>query len=87
MLSGDFHLYGKYEGPFGFGSITIDRGIAYDEPFSARPRLRFEGAGVRLDGIEMQKGGGTITGAAYVGWDGTYSFNADGRGSPSTRST
>ena len=25
------------------------------------------------------KGGGLITGAAYVGWNGTYSFNADGR--------
>lgn len=80
-LSGDFHVYGEYEGPHGFGRMSIVRGVAYDEPFSeAVAALRFEGAGVRLDGIEMKKGGGTVTGAAYVGWSGTYSFNVDGRG-------
>jgi hypothetical protein len=80
-LSGDFHVYGDYEGPHGFGRMSIARGTAYDEPFAeAEAALRFEGAGVRLDGIEMRKGGGTITGAAYVGWSGTYSFNVDGRG-------
>ena len=79
-LSGDVHLYGRYEGPQGFGGMTIARGIAYDEPFAvAETALRFEGAGVRLDALEMSKGGGQITGAAYVGWNGTYSFNADGR--------
>ena len=41
--------------------------------------LRFEGPGVRLDGLEVKKAGSTITGAAYVAWAGTYSFNADGR--------
>ncbi len=40
--------------------------------------LRFDGTGIRLDGINIDKGGGTITGAAFVGWDSTYSFNADG---------
>lgn len=81
MLSGDFHVYGDYEGPHGFGSMTISRGIAYDEPFSeATASLQFEGHGVRLNGIEMKKGGGTVTGAAYVGWAGTYSFDVAGRG-------
>ncbi len=81
MLSGDFHVYGEYTRPFGFGRMAIDRGTAYKEPFShAEVALRFEGAGVRLDGLEMDKGGGHVTGAAYVGWNGTYSFNADGRG-------
>ena len=80
MLSGDFHVYGDYEGPHGFGSMTIARGIAYDEPFSeATASLQFEGEGVRLNGIEMRKGGGTVNGAAYVGWAGTYSFDVDGR--------
>ncbi len=80
-LSGDFHLYGQYEGPHGFGRMSIARGIAYDEPFAeAEAALRFEGAGVRLDAIQMSKGGGQVTGAAYVGWNGNYSFNADGRG-------
>ena len=79
-FGGEIHLYGKYEEPFGFGRITLDRGTAYDEPFAtAVTSLRFEGAGVRLDGLEVQKAGTTITGAAYLGWDGAYSFNADGR--------
>jgi translocation and assembly module TamB len=44
--------------------------------------LRFEGNGVRLDAIHMTKGTGTAEGAAFVGWNGTYSFNADGRRIP-----
>jgi hypothetical protein len=81
ILSGDFHVYGDYEGPHGFGRMSIVRGVAYDEPFAeAVAALRFDGAGVSLTGIEMKKGGGSVTGAAYVGWNGTYSFNVDGRG-------
>ena len=79
-VTGDFHLYGDYEGPHGFGSMTISRGIAYDEPFSeASASLEFTGDGVRLNGIEMTKGGGSVTGAAYVAWEGTYNFNVAGR--------
>lgn len=78
--SGDYHLFGPYEGPHGFGRMSIARGVAYDEPFAeAETALRFEGAGVRLDGLTMRKGGGLVTGAAYVGWNGTYTFDADGR--------
>ena len=33
MLSGEYHLYGPYQGPFGFGTLTIDQGVAYGEPF------------------------------------------------------
>ena len=81
QVTGDFHLYGDYEGPHGFGSMTIARGIAYDEPFSeATASLQFEGEGVRLNGIEMKKGGGSVNGAAYVGWAGTYSFDVAGHG-------
>ena len=47
--------------------------------------LRFNGSGIRLDGINIDKAGGTITGAAFVGWDSTYSFNADGRRIPVDR--
>ncbi|MCM3878847.1 MAG: translocation/assembly module TamB domain-containing protein [Vicinamibacterales bacterium] len=80
ILSGEYHLYGPYHGPFGFGTLAIDKGVAYGEPFdSASGTLRFEGNGVRIDGIQMKKGGGTAAGAAFVGWNGTYSFNADGR--------
>jgi hypothetical protein len=78
-FSGRLHLYGRYEGPDGFGSMTIDRGVAYGESFeTATSSMRFEGTGVRLDAIEIRKNTGGVTGAAWVGWDGTYSFNADG---------
>jgi TamB, inner membrane protein subunit of TAM complex len=78
-LSGEFHLFGKYETPFGFGHMQIDAGVAYGETFErATSALRFEGGGVRLDGIDIAKSTGRVTGAAFVGWDGSYSFNADG---------
>ncbi len=82
-LSGEFHLYGHYTRPFGFGRLTIEDGVAYGERVArATGSLRFEGAGVRIDGIEIAKGTGTITGAAYLDWNGNYSFNADGRRIP-----
>jgi hypothetical protein len=80
VVNGEIRLDGRYEEPFGFGRMSIDRGTAYDEPFATgSASLRFEGPGVRLDGLEVKKAGATITGAAYVAWAGTYSFNADGR--------
>lgn len=79
LVSGEYHLYGKYETPLGFGRLVIDSGTAYGETFdTATASLRFEGLGVRLDGIDIHKSTGRVTGAAWVGWDGTYSFNADG---------
>ncbi len=78
-VSGEYQLYGKYQTPFGFGRLNIEKGTAYGETFdSAISSLRFEGAGVRLDNIDIRKSTGGVTGAAYVGWDGNYSFNADG---------
>ncbi len=47
--------------------------------------LRFDGKGVRLDNLNLAKDAGTITGAAFVGWDSTYSFNASGRRIPVER--
>jgi translocation and assembly module TamB len=83
LTSGEFRLQGFYEGPNGFGRLQVDQGIAYDEPFEqATAGLRFEGTGVRLDRIQIQKSSGVATGAAWVGWDGTYSFNTDGRRIP-----
>ncbi len=80
LVSGDFHLYGHYTQPQGFGRLVLTQGAAYGEPFAdASASLRFEGAGVRLDGLTIAKGGTSVTGAAYVGWNGTYSFNADAR--------
>ena len=82
-LSGEFHLTGGYLRPVGFGGMTLDHFVAYGEPFqTATASLRFDGTGVRLDGINVEKDGGSIGGAAFVGWDATYSFNLDGRRIP-----
>ncbi len=82
-VTGDYHLYGEYRRPFGFGTMSIVDVTAYGEPLqSATAGLRLEGAGVRFDAIEIEKSTGTITGAAFVGFGGTYSFNADGRRLP-----
>ncbi|MCX6552688.1 MAG: translocation/assembly module TamB domain-containing protein [Acidobacteria bacterium] len=82
-LTAEFHLYGAYTGPFGFGTLAIAPGVAYDERISsASGSLRFDGTGVWFDGIEIRKGTGAIRGAARVNWAGTYSFNADARQIP-----
>jgi hypothetical protein len=82
-LTGEFRVYGPYRGPFGFGRMQIDAGSSYGEAFdTASAALRFEGTGVRLDTLVVRKSTGSVTGAAFVGWDGTYSFNADGRRVP-----
>jgi len=79
VVSGEYQLYGRYQTPLGFGRLNIEKGIAYGETFDlATASLRFEGNGVRLDGIDVKKGTGGVTGAAWVAWDGNYSFNADG---------
>ena len=86
LLSGEFHLTGAYQRPMGFGGMTIDNGVAYGESLDKmEASLRFDGSGIRLDGINIDKSGGGITGAAFVGWDSTYSFNADGRRIPVDR--
>jgi TamB, inner membrane protein subunit of TAM complex len=78
-VSGEYQLYGKYQTPLGFGRLNIQSGTAYGETFDlATAALRFEGNGVRLDGIDIKKSTGGVKGAAWVGWDGNYSFNADG---------
>jgi TamB, inner membrane protein subunit of TAM complex len=79
-VSGAFHIYDKYTRPVGSGQLTITDMTAWGEPFERAvcPMMRFEGQGVRLDAVEIRKGAGTITGAAYVGWDGQYSFDATG---------
>lgn len=78
-VSGEFRLYDKYTRPIGYGRLAIADAAAWGEPFErATATMRFEGQGVRLDAVEIRKAAGSITGAAYVGWDGRYSFNAVG---------
>jgi hypothetical protein len=86
LLSGEFHLTGEYERPVGFGAMSIIDGVAYGEPFQdTTSALRFDGTGVRLDNLNLAKDTGTVTGAAFIGWDSTYSFNASGRRIPVER--
>ena len=66
-VTGEGHLYGAYPRPFGVGRLTLDHPVAYGEPFDSwSADLRFEGDGVWLNGLEMRKGAGTITGAAFI---------------------
>ena len=80
-LTGTIHLLGAYRRPYGDGTLALGQGVAYGEPFDqADAGLRFDGDGVWLDGFEVRKGRGEVTGAMYIRWNGTYSVNADGRG-------
>jgi translocation and assembly module TamB len=83
-LSGEFHVFGPYQRPLGFGNLSLTDGSAYGETFeTAIAALRFEGEGVRLDNIQVSKEGGRATGAAFVSWtSGSYSFNLDARDVP-----
>ena len=82
-LNGEFQVEGKYLTPVGFGRMEIVDGVAYGEPFEAvTAGVRLEGEGARLENIQATKAGGRGTGAAFVGWNGTYSFNFDGRSVP-----
>ena len=83
LFSGEFHVFGAYLTPFGFGQMTIAPGTAYGERFeTATSAVRLEGDGVRLDSLEIVKASGRASGAAWVRLNGTYSFNLDGRGIP-----
>ncbi|HVZ19473.1 MAG TPA: translocation/assembly module TamB domain-containing protein [Vicinamibacterales bacterium] len=84
-FSGEMHLTGPYARPIGFGAMTIEDGSAYGVGMKkAAASLRFENKGIRLDGIDIgiDAPRGSVTGAAFIGWDHTYSFNASGRGIP-----
>ncbi len=79
--TGEMRLYGAYRRLFGVGRLRLDEPTAYGEPFdSAAADLRFEGSGVRLNGLDIRKGPGSATGAAFIEWDASYSFNLDARG-------
>ena len=83
LFSGEFHVFGAYLTPYGFGQMTIGDGVAYGQPFeSADAAVRLEGDGVRLDSLQIAKSSGRASGAAWVGLDGTYSFNLGGRAVP-----
>lgn len=82
-FSGEFRVFGAYLTPFGFGQMSIAPGTSYGEAFeTATSAVRLDGDGIRLDSLEIVKSTGRASGAAWVGLDGTYAFNLDGRGVP-----
>ncbi len=83
LVSGEYTLTGNYETPFGSGTLLVEEGVAYGETFErGTAQLNFEGTGVRAQKFEVKKSTGSITGAAWIGWDGNYSFTADGERIP-----
>jgi translocation and assembly module TamB len=79
-FSGEFRVTGEYERPFGSGTMGITEGTAYGETFdTAIAAVQLEGDGVRLNDLQIVKGTGRGTGAAFVGWNGNYSFNFSGQ--------
>jgi hypothetical protein len=86
FFSGEFHVFGSYLKPLGFGQMTIAEGVAYGESFEAATAgVRLEGEGIRLDSLQIEKSGGRASGAAWVGFDGTYAFNLDASDIPVDR--
>ena len=83
VFSGEFHVFGAYLTPFGFGQMTIAPGTAYGEQFeTATSAVRLDGGRVRLDSVEIAKASGRASGAALVGLNGIYSFTLAGRDIP-----
>jgi hypothetical protein len=75
----DLRLHGPYHQPVGAGTLRVDQGSAWQEPFeTATADLAFEGTGVLLSSLQLTKGQGHARGNALVNWDNTYSFDATG---------
>ena len=79
-LTGEIQLTGRYTRPYGSGHLRIEKGVAYGESFDvATGGLR---AGRRVhphrEARSDEGRAARMTGAAQVGWDGTYSFTFDG---------
>jgi hypothetical protein len=77
----DLDLHGPYHHPIGTGTLRIDQGSAWQEPFeTAAGGLAFDGSGVLLSSLELTlpKGQGHVRGNALINWDNRYSFDATG---------
>ena len=76
-------LTGQYRNLFGAGTIRVVNGKAWDESFDVGTAdLELEGSGLRVSRLDVRKGPGRMFGAARIGWEGTYVFNAEGDGVP-----
>jgi hypothetical protein len=72
-------LNGRYTHMFGSGPVRIAHGEAWGERLDeVTGQIVLEGTGIQINRVEMHKGPGVVRGAARIGWDGTYAFNAEG---------
>ena len=56
VASGEYHLFGKYERPFGFGKLVIDRGKAWGEPLDRdRHELSHEVKAITYHGLKVEQ--------------------------------
>lgn len=77
--SAELDLHGPYLRPVGTGTLRIDQGSAWQEPFElATGTLVFEGRDLLIRPAELTKGNGRVQGTALISWDDTYSFDARG---------
>lgn len=85
LAAASLTLRGAYEKPSGSGTMRLERGTAWQEPFDAATGdLVFDGDGsVRLQRVRLSKGAGLITGTAWLSWAGdAFSVVADSDGLP-----
>ncbi len=89
LAEANLELTGAYEKPAGRGTMRIENGTAWKEPFNAvGGELLFDGDGsVRMHGITLVKGagaaGGTVTGTAHLSWaEKSFSVDAASEGLP-----
>jgi autotransporter translocation and assembly factor TamB len=85
LAAADLTLTGRYEKPAGSGTMRLENGLAWSEPFDvATSDLRFGGDGsVSLQRVVVAKGTGRVTGDAHLGWaDDTFSISAASDGLP-----
>ena len=70
--------------PFGFGQMAIVEGVAYGEPFETATAARASRRRGRAARLAADRAGRRPRARARrgSGWNGTYSFNLDGRGIP-----
>lgn len=70
LAAADLTLSGQYARPAGTGTMRIEQGMAWSEPFDfATGDLKFGGDGsVELSRVVVGKGEGKVTGTAKISW-------------------
>ena len=85
LAAADLTLRGRYDKPSGTGTMRLEQGLAWGEPFEfATGDLRFEGDGsVSMQRVVLGKGDGRVMGTARLSWaDGSFLVSATSDGLP-----